>query len=126
MNVNRVVEMALKTGLYLLQQSDKATAEMRERVKDRMEEVSHRARRAVHGPEDHTLRNAVSLLAGVGAGVALGMLFAPAKGEETRSSIAEKVQDASTKVPPTLLFGCRNADRYRGKMTRQPGSTCRR
>jgi gas vesicle protein len=99
-NLNKLVKVALSTGLYLLEQSDKATASMRERVKDRIndqiEDLTDRAREAF-SPEDHTLRNVLSLAAGVGAGVAIGMLCAPAKGEELRSSIAGKVQDASSK-----------------------------
>jgi gas vesicle protein len=43
------------------------------------------------------LRNVLSLAAGVGAGVAIGMLFAPAKGKELRGSIAGRVQDAGAK-----------------------------
>jgi gas vesicle protein len=99
-NLNKLVKAALSTGLYLLEQSDKATARMRERVKDRIndqiEDLTDRAREAF-SPEDHTLRNVLSLAAGVGAGVAIGMLCAPAKGEELRSSIAGKVQGASSK-----------------------------
>jgi gas vesicle protein len=99
-NLNKLVKVALSTGLYLLEQSDKATASMRERVKDRIsdqiEDLTDRAREAF-SPEDHTLRNVLSLAAGVGAGVAIGMLCAPAKGEELRTSIAGKVQDASSK-----------------------------
>ena len=96
MNLNKFVKVALKTGLYLLEQSDKATAEMRERVSNQIEDVIDSTREAI-SPEDHTLRNALSLAAGVGVGVAVGMLFAPAKGEELRSSIAGTVQDAGAK-----------------------------
>jgi hypothetical protein len=31
-NLNKFVKVALKTGLYLLEQSDKATADIRERL----------------------------------------------------------------------------------------------
>jgi gas vesicle protein len=47
---------------------------------------------------DHTMRAAVSFIAGVGLGVGMGMLFAPASGEETRELISEKVQEVGTKV----------------------------
>lgn len=100
MNLNKLVKAALSTGLYLLEQSDKATADMRERVKDRIndqiEDLGDRAREAF-SPQDHTLRSVLSLAAGVGVGIAIGMLCAPAKGEELRNSIAGTVQDASTK-----------------------------
>ena len=44
------------------------------------------------------MRNAVSLAAGTGLGIALGLLFAPVSGEEIRRSIVEKAQDARAKV----------------------------
>ena len=37
-------------------------------------------------------------LAGLGIGLGLGILFAPMSGEETRSTIAEKVQDVGERV----------------------------
>ncbi len=98
MNLNKFLKTALKTGLYFLEQSDKATAPIRKRVKDQVEGLTDRTRQAILGPEDHTVRNAVSLAAGIGLGVALGMIFAPASGEETRRFLAEKAQDARAKV----------------------------
>ena len=47
---------------------------------------------------DHTMRDAVSFIAGVGLGVGIGMLFAPASGQETRELISEKVQKVGTRV----------------------------
>jgi gas vesicle protein len=47
---------------------------------------------------DHTMRDAVSFIAGVGLGVGIGMLFAPASGQETRELISEKVQEVGTRV----------------------------
>ena len=44
------------------------------------------------------LGTTASLLIGIGIGVGLGMLLAPASGEETRSNIADKVQDFGGKV----------------------------
>ncbi len=96
MKIKKFAKVVLKTGLYLLEQSDKATAEMRERLSNRVEDAVDRTSEAI-SPEGHMLRNALSLAAGVGAGVAIGMLFAPAKGEELRSSIAGRVQDAGAK-----------------------------
>src|SRR5712692_6322613 len=77
--VSKFLKSLLKTGLYFLEQSD-------------------RAGRAIRGQEDHTVRNAISFAAGMGLGIGVGMLFAPASGEETRSSIAEKVQDVGDRV----------------------------
>ena len=98
MNVNKFIKAALKTGLYVLDLSDKATADMRNRMHDGIEDLTDRTKEAIGGPVDHSFRNVVSLAAGVGFGVAVGMLFAPASGKETRSSIAAKVQDAGARV----------------------------
>ena len=77
--MKKFLKSLLKTGLYFLEQSD-------------------RVGRAIRGQEDHTVRNAISFAAGIGLGIGVGMLFAPASGEETRSSIAEKVQDVGERV----------------------------
>jgi len=97
-NLNKLLRTALKTGLYFLEQSDKATAPIRKQVKDQVEGLTDRTRQAILGPEDHRVRNAVSLAAGIGLGIGLGMLFAPASGEEIRRSIVEKAQDARARV----------------------------
>ena len=104
MNLNKLLRTALKTGLYFLEQSDKATAPIRKQVKDQVEGLTDRTRQAILGPEDHTVRNAVSLAAGIGLGIALGMLFAPASGEEIRRSIVEKAQDARAKSEDDFLL----------------------
>jgi gas vesicle protein len=97
-NLNRFVRAVLKTGLYVLEQSDKATTEIRERVKDQVEAVTDRTRQAIVGPEDHAARNLVRLAAGIGLGVVVAMLFAPASGEEIRRSVVEKAQSTRARV----------------------------
>jgi hypothetical protein len=97
-NLNELLKAALKTGLYFLERSDKATAPMRKQVKDQVEGLTDRTRQAILGPEDHTGRNAVSLAAGIGLGVAFGMFFAPASGDEIRRSLVGKVRDARAKI----------------------------
>jgi YtxH-like protein len=77
--VNKFLKSLLKNGLDFL-------------------EESQRAGRTIRRQEDHTVRNAISFAAGIGVGIGVGMLFAPKSGEETRSSIAEKVQDAGARV----------------------------
>ncbi len=77
--MNKFLKSLLKTGLDFLEQSD-------------------RAGRAIRRQEDHTVRNAISFAAGIGLGIGLGILLAPASGEETRSSIAENVQDVGERV----------------------------
>ena len=102
LNLNKLLRTALKTGLYFLEQSGKATAPIRRQVKDQVEGLTDRTRQTILGPEDHTVRNTVSLAAGIGLGIALGLLFAPASGEEIRRSIVEKAQNARARVRETI------------------------
>ncbi|HYM78278.1 MAG TPA: YtxH domain-containing protein [Candidatus Dormibacteraeota bacterium] len=44
------------------------------------------------------VRNLASFAAGIGVGVAAGMLLAPSSGAELRNSISDKVQNISQKV----------------------------
>ena len=81
-----------------MEQSDRATGPIRKEVKNRVGGLTNRTRQAIRGPQDHTWRNAATLAAGIGLGVALGMLFAPSSGEEIRRSLVEKAQDARAKV----------------------------
>jgi len=78
-SVNKFLKSLSKIGLDFLGQSD-------------------RAGRGIRRQEDPTMRNAISFAAGIGLGIGLGILLAPASGEETRSSIAEKVQDVGERV----------------------------
>lgn len=77
--MNKFLKSLLKIGLDFLEQPKRAS-------------------RAIRSKDDHTLRNAISFAAGIGLGVGVGILLAPASGEETRSSIAEKVQDVGERV----------------------------
>ena len=77
--MNKFLKSLLKIGLEFLEDSE-------------------RAGRAIRRQKDQTVRNAISFAAGIGLGIGVGMLFAPSKGEETRSSIAGKVQDFGDKV----------------------------
>jgi YtxH-like protein len=98
--MNKFLKSILKTAVYLLDQSDRVAADMRDRVDDvgdRMSDLRDRAR-DLYGHEDHTLRNVLTFAAGVGVGIGAGMLFAPASGEDIRSSIGEKVQDIGDRV----------------------------
>jgi hypothetical protein len=95
--VNKYLRSLLKTVIYLLEQS-RDTADVADRVKDRVQNLTRRARHAIYGQEHHPGRNAFSFAAGIGIGIGVGILLAPSKGEETRSSIAEKVQEFGDKV----------------------------
>jgi gas vesicle protein len=101
MRWNRLLKSLLKTTVYILDQ----TAEQVDRVADRTSEIRDQAKRvvddaasAIRPQEDHVFRNLVTFAAGAGLGVGLGMLLAPAKGAELRSSISDRVKDISDKV----------------------------
>lgn len=102
---NLLGNVLMGTGLYLIDT-------LRERLSDQFDDVSEKARDtyetaadrvsrasdAIRGEDHHVLGTAASILLGVGIGVGVGLLLAPASGEETRSTIANKVQDFSEKV----------------------------
>jgi hypothetical protein len=102
--MNKLFKSLLKTAVYLLEQSDRVAAGMRDRaadgvdrVGDRVSDIRDRARN-LHGDESHTLRSAISFAAGVGLGIGAGMLLAPASGRETRDSIRKKVRHIGAPV----------------------------
>jgi gas vesicle protein len=103
--VNKLVKSLLRITLNILDQSDRAATDIRDRVKDRLdtlsdrvEDLTDRTRQAITSQPNNTLRYGLSFAAGVGVGVGVGMLLAPARGQDTRHSIAGKVQDAGTRV----------------------------
>ena len=97
----------LSTGLYLLDN-------LRERPPDNVENIKGRAREtydtaserlgratdALRGKEDSQILGKVgALLIGAAIGAGVGLLIAPASGEETRADIANKISDFGKKVP---------------------------
>ena len=86
--MNRTLKMLLRTGLNLLEQSDRATEPVREHFAD----TADLLRRKIRG-EDHTLRYVLTFAAGVGVGVGVGILTAPSSGAQSRNSISEKVRE---------------------------------
>ena len=97
----------LSTGLYLLDN-------LRERLPDNVENIKGRAREtyetasdrlgrandALRGKEDSQILGKVgALLIGAAIGAGVGLLIAPASGEETRADLANKVSDFGKKVP---------------------------
>jgi hypothetical protein len=79
----------------------KTWADISERVKKRYETGSRRIGRAsdaLRGEDHHILSTATALLLGVGAGVSIGMLVAPASGQEIRADISEKAKDFGEKI----------------------------
>jgi hypothetical protein len=72
-----------------------------DKAKDVYTEASGRVRKASRAMtgEDHSgLGSVAALLAGVGVGVALGILFAPAPGEQVRHNIAETAREFGGRI----------------------------
>lgn len=110
--MKKLVTSALKTALYLLELSDQASADIRDRVSERYDDVKDQAQRtygavsdrmegaarALRGEENRAIRNALVFAGGVGAGVALGVIFAPASGKDTRQAIADRFEGVGERV----------------------------
>ena len=104
-------KLLLGTSLCFLEQSDHSKNvrrlaagkidDLRDAVQQRYEDAADRvakASRAIRGQDNQSLGNALRLAAGVGVGLAVGLLLAPASGRETRSAIAGSVQQFGNKV----------------------------
>jgi YtxH-like protein len=109
--MNQVLKLLLRAGLSLLE-PERVDA-LRDQMSDRVDDLGEKTRqtynaaskhvnriaRVVRGQkEDHTLGNTLAFLAGIGTGIAVGMLFAPASGEETRNSLAGSAQGMTDKL----------------------------
>jgi gas vesicle protein len=106
------ISSALKTALYLMEVTDQASDNVRDRVSDRFGDVRSRAgdtydtvservssaARALRGENGGVARSAMMFAGGLGAGLALGVIFAPASGEETRRAIVERIEDLGTRA----------------------------
>jgi gas vesicle protein len=108
---NLLLNVLLGTGLYLLdsarEQLSDQVEEFSDRARDSYEDLRDRGRdvyksgsrrvsraaEALRGEDHHALGTAAALLVGVGVGVAAGLLFAPASGEETRNNLTGKIRD---------------------------------
>jgi gas vesicle protein len=109
--MNNLIKSILKTAVYFLDQTDRFTDDLRDRVsdtvergRDRVSDLRDRAQELYEG-EDHTMRNVLTFAAGVAVGVGAGMLLAPASGEEIRGSIGDKVQDIGDRVRDRFSSG---------------------
>lgn len=94
MRLTKLVRSILKTAVYIMDQ----TADQVDRASERATEFANDAREAVYPAENTVLRNVLSFTAGIGVGVAAGLLLAPSSGTELRNSISDKVQDISNRV----------------------------
>jgi hypothetical protein len=101
-----LLNFLLHTGLHLLdslrERLPDDVDDIKERVRDTYGSATHRVSRAadvLRGEEDPQILGKVgALLIGVGIGVCVGLLVAPASGEETRAEITDKVSDFGDKV----------------------------
>ena len=110
--MNKFLKLLLGTTLYVLEQSDQSTRKIRNRAADNIDDLRDmaqdkyatasdrvsRASQALLGEEAMLSGISLSLAAGVGIRVGIGLIFAPASGEETRSAIADKVQVVGERV----------------------------
>lgn len=102
--MNNLIRSILKTAVYFLDQTDRFTSDVRERVADGVDQATDRVsdlRDQAHDlyyGEDHTVRNVLTFVAGVGVGIGAAMLFSPASGEEIRGQIGDKVHDIGDRV----------------------------
>jgi hypothetical protein len=103
----------LRTGSYLLESLRNRTSDSVDDVKSSAYDIaSDRVRRAadvIRGTDRPSVSPVVAGLEGLGIGVGIGLLMAPARGEETRSKIASKARDisdrATSREPATESFG---------------------
>jgi hypothetical protein len=107
MDMKKFWKVALGTGLFLLDQSDRAKKGFREKVGDHIDDLRDRAQDTYQAAADGVTRATNALreddghdalwgmlkfAAGLGIGIGVGLLVAPANGEETRARLAEKAQ----------------------------------
>jgi hypothetical protein len=109
--MNKFLKLVLGTSLYLLEQSDNATKNVRDRAVEQIDDLRDvaqrkyesaanrvmRASRAIRGDDSDLLRSALFFAAGTGVGIGVGLILAPASGEETRGEIAGRVRDIGDK-----------------------------
>jgi len=110
--MNKYLKLLLGTSLYLLDQSESATKNVRDRAVEQIDDLRDaaqrkyetaanrvvRASRAIRGDDNDLLRGALFFAAGTGVGIGIGLILAPASGEETRSEIAGRVRKIGDKV----------------------------
>jgi gas vesicle protein len=110
--MNKFLKLLLGTSLYLLDQSDDVTKNVRDRAAGHIDDLRDaaqqtyetaanrvaRASKAIRGEDHQMLSNGLRFVAGVGVGLAVGLILAPASGEETRNVIAGRVHDMGDKV----------------------------
>src|SRR5580765_5700875 len=112
-----LLNLMLGTGIYLLESMRGRMAgtveDLRSKAQDTYETASDRVSRAadvIRGEDGSNVLGTVgAALLGLGVGVGIGLFLAPASGEETRNTIAEKARDirerVSSRVGATGTYG---------------------
>ena len=100
-------QIAAGTGLYLLDHSDKTKRKVRQFLGDQIDDLRDRAKDTYAVAADRaaalskvfrrddssgTGRNVLRFVVGLGVGVGIALLMAPASGEDTRARLTEKAQ----------------------------------
>jgi hypothetical protein len=105
MRRDRLLNLLVGTGLYLLDPVRDRLADQIDSVSDRAKDVYDTARgrvrkvsRSITGEDRSGLGSTAALLLGVGVGVALGILFAPASGEQVRRNIADTAREFGGRI----------------------------
>jgi gas vesicle protein len=91
--IDKFVKSILKSVVYIMDE----TADRVDRVSDRASELAGNTRSVIYPNEGNTLRNVMSFAAGIGVGVAAGVLLAPSAGAELRNTSATKCTISVTK-----------------------------
>src|SRR2546430_6901941 len=98
---NKLLKSLLKTTVYILDQ----TAEEVDQAVDRASEIRDRAKQAVdeaasaiHPQAEHTARDVLSFVAGIGLGVAAGVFIPPPSGAELHHSINDRAKEIGNGV----------------------------
>ena len=94
MKLDKFVKSILKSVVYIM---DEASDRV-DRVSDRASQFADNTRSVLYPNEGRTTRNLMSFAAGIGVGVAAGMLLAPSSGQELRESISDRVQSIGERV----------------------------
>jgi gas vesicle protein len=114
-------QIAAGTGLYLLDHSDETKRKVRQLLGDQMDDLRDRAKdtyaaaadraadlsKVFRGDESNgTGRNALRFMVGLGVGIGVALLMAPASGEDTRARLTEKAQEFGDRA--RQRFGARD------------------
>jgi len=136
-NILKAAEVAAGTGLYLLGQSERFSPRVRKQIGhqfgdlvDRAKEgyevaadrVSHVSKSLRRNGNHRTTATAIKFAAGIGIGVAVGLLMAPAKGRQTRRRLSEKAQEIAGHVRQHVMSNGPSANFSDEQRTSRPYS----